>query len=99
VKEVGGFFLRTPRNEANKWLWFSLVSFLWPVSLQGDTLDINNFTTSLQVGESTTIKKTVTVSQGGPTTAKIDVFFFCDPIGLWKWSLTSIWGRATAAAA
>lgn len=54
---------------------------LGPVSALADTVMPGTYTTSLKPRQSVTIEKTVTISQGGPTTAKVDVFFLCDTTG------------------
>lgn len=46
-----------------------------------DSIDPTSFSADLEVGESVTITKTVTVEEGGPSDALIDVFFSIDTSG------------------
>lgn len=46
-----------------------------------DSIDPASYSTTLAVGESVTIRKTVTVDAGPPTTSKADVFFLSDTTG------------------
>lgn len=46
-----------------------------------DSISPTSFSTVLAVGGSTTIRKTVTVSAGVPSTAKADIFFLTDTTG------------------
>lgn len=46
-----------------------------------DTISPTSFSADLAVGESVTITKTVTVSKGGPTDARLDVMFVFDTTG------------------
>ncbi|MFK7763973.1 MAG: VWA domain-containing protein [Roseobacter sp.] len=46
-----------------------------------DSIDPEEFSADLAVGESTTIEKTVVISEGGPTDAIIDVHFLIDTSG------------------
>jgi hypothetical protein len=54
---------------------------LAPVSARADSISPASLDLTLGVGESTTIKKTVTVSAGRPTSSKVDVFFLADTTG------------------
>jgi hypothetical protein len=63
-------------------LTFLLTLFLlFPVCAIADDVAPSTYSTSLLPGQSVTITKTVTISQGPPTTAKIDVFFLADSTG------------------
>lgn len=46
-----------------------------------DSISPTSFTASLDVGQSVTITKTVTVSAGTPTSSKVDVYFLMDETG------------------
>jgi hypothetical protein len=46
-----------------------------------DSISPASYSAALDVGESVTIKKTVTVSAGRPTTARADIFFLTDTTG------------------
>jgi hypothetical protein len=46
-----------------------------------DSIDPATFEATLGVGESVTINKTVTIDSGGPTSARVDVFFLADTTG------------------
>lgn len=52
-----------------------------PNVLFADSIDPVSFDTTLGLGESVTINKTVTVTAAAPTTAKIDVMFLMDTTG------------------
>ena len=54
---------------------------LLPIVGMADSISPETFSTTLNVGESTTIKKLVTVTEGTPTSAKVDVFFLTDSTG------------------
>ena len=56
-------------------------AFLAPVSVQADSIDPTSFSADLAVGESVTIRKTVTIEAGSPTTAPLDVMFVFDVTG------------------
>mgnify|MGYP000907696906 CR=1 FL=1 len=53
--------------------------FMAPGAL-ADSISPTSFSANLGVGESATIRKTVTVSAGGPTTALVDIMFVFDTI-------------------
>lgn len=59
-----------------------------------DSIDPAMYTKSLAVGESVTIKKTVTISAGAPTSATLDVMFLMDTTG----SMGGVIGAAKTAA-
>lgn len=46
-----------------------------------DSIDPSSYTTTLGIGESATINKTITVTQGTPTAAKVDIVFVADTTG------------------
>jgi hypothetical protein len=52
-----------------------------PVGALADSVVPSSYSASLKVGESVTIRKTVTITQGTPTTAMVDVFFLTDSTG------------------
>lgn len=54
--------------------------FMAPGAL-ADSISPTSFSADLGIGESATIRKTVTVSAGGPTTALVDIMFVFDTTG------------------
>ena len=62
----------------------------------GDTVAPSNYSTSLKPGARATITKTVTISAGTPTSAKVDVFFLADTTGSMGATLTSVQSGAAA---
>ncbi|MBL8697805.1 MAG: PEP-CTERM sorting domain-containing protein [Alphaproteobacteria bacterium] len=54
--------------------------FMAPGAL-ADSISPTSFSADLGVGESVTVRKTVTVSAGGPTTALVDIMFVFDTTG------------------
>lgn len=52
-----------------------------PALALADSISPSSYATTLGVGESVTIAKTVTVNAGTPTTARVDVFFLTDATG------------------
>jgi hypothetical protein len=57
------------------------VAILAPVSAIADSIDPASYVDTLAVGESVTIRKTVTINAGTPTTAPLDVMFVFDVTG------------------
>lgn len=57
------------------------VAILTPVSAIADTIDPTSYFDEIDVGESVTIRKTVTIESGSPTTAPLDVMFVFDVTG------------------
>ncbi|MBT5108915.1 MAG: PEP-CTERM sorting domain-containing protein [Rhodospirillaceae bacterium] len=55
-----------------------------------DSIAPTSFTDTLAVGESVTIRKTVTVTSAPPVDAKIDVLFFADTTGSMSSALSSV---------
>ena len=62
----------------------------------GDTVVPSNYSTSLKPGASATITKTVTISAGTPTSAKVDVFFLADTTGSMSSTLLNVQNGAAA---
>ena len=59
-----------------------ICSFLvLPVAALADSIDPADFSATLDVGESVTITKTVTIDDAPPTAALVDVFFLFDTTG------------------
>ena len=52
-----------------------------PAVAAADTISPDTFSKTLAVGESYTLRKTVTIQKGGTTTAKVDVMFLFDTTG------------------
>jgi PEP-CTERM motif len=61
-----------------------------------DTIDPLTFDGTLAVGESVTIRKTVTVDEGRPTSAKVDVFFLSDTTGSMGGVINAVKANASA---
>ncbi|MBS0152471.1 MAG: PEP-CTERM sorting domain-containing protein [Nitrospira sp.] len=59
----------------------SLALLLNPTAGLADSIAPSSFSTTLGLGESTTISKTVTVTQGRPTSALVDIIFMADTTG------------------
>ena len=59
----------------------ALFALLFPVNALADTVVPPTYSTTLTPGQSATIAKTVTISAGTPTSAKVDVFFLADTTG------------------
>ena len=70
--------------------FFALLVLLIPVNALADTVVPSNYATSLNVGKSVTITKTVTISAGSPTSAKVDIFFLADTTGSMGGTLASV---------
>ena len=62
----------------------------------GDTVVPSSYATSLKPGQSVTITKTVTISAGTPTSAKVDVFFLADTTGSMGGALQNVKNGAAA---
>ena len=62
-------------------VFFAFLVLLIPVNALADTVVPSSYATSLKPGKSVTITKTVTISAGTPTSAKVDVFFLADTTG------------------
>ena len=81
-------------------VFFAFLVLLIPVNVlavvAGDTVVPSSYATSLQLGKSATITKTVTISAGAPTTAKVDVFFLADTTGSMGSALLSVQAGAAA---
>jgi hypothetical protein len=73
-----------------------LVSALAPGALMADSISPSSYSTTLGVGESVTIKKTVTVSAGAPTSSKVDVFFLADTTGSMGGQIAAVRAAATS---
>lgn len=66
-------------------MWFALlvgaVLLLSSVPAVADSISPTSVVANLNIGESMTVHKTVTVSAGSPTAAKADIFFLADSTG------------------
>ena len=76
--------------------FFALLVLLIPVNALADTVVPSNYATSLKLGKSVTITKTVTINAGPPTSAKVDVFFLADTTGSTYDTLASVQAGAAA---
>ena len=81
-------------------VFFAFLVLLIPVNVLaaggGDTVDPSSYATSLKPGQSVTITKTVTISAGTPTSAKVDVFFLADTTGSMDSALANVKAGAAA---
>jgi murein DD-endopeptidase MepM/ murein hydrolase activator NlpD len=77
-------------------VFFACLALLIPVNVLADSVVPSNYSTSLKPGKSVTITKTVTISAGAPTTAKVDVFFLADTTGSMGGTLRSVQAGAAA---
>lgn len=57
------------------------LAFAWTATASADSIDPLSYETSLALGESVTIRKTVTIDEGAPTSGIIDVMFLIDTSG------------------
>jgi hypothetical protein len=76
--------------------FFAFLVLLIPANVLADTVVPSNYATSLKPGNSVTITKTVTISHGTPSTAKVDVFFLADTTGSMGSTLASVKAGAAA---
>jgi len=72
---------KTESNTVNRKVTLAAALALAPFALLADSVTPDSYTKTLNVGESVTIKKTVTVDAGRPTSAKVDVYFLTDSTG------------------
>ena len=77
-------------------VFVAFLVLLIPVNVLADTVNPANFATSLKPGKSVTITKTVVISAGTPTTAKVDVFFLADTTGSMTTTLLNVQSGAAA---
>jgi hypothetical protein len=63
------------------WSLVVAMSLVLPMVVLADSVTPDTFSATLDVGQSVTIHKTVTVNNAPPTTAKVDVFFLFDTTG------------------
>ena len=81
-------------------VFFAFLVLLIPVNVLAvggvDTVDPSSYATSLKPGQSVTITKTVTISAGTPTSAKVDVFFLADTTGSMGSALANVKAGAAA---
>jgi len=68
-------------------------------SAYADTISPSSYSATLDVGASVTIKKTVTVSAGRPTTARADIFFLTDTTGSMGGTISTVKSNFGAIAA
>lgn len=67
-----------------------------PSVVLADSISPSSYETTLGVGDSVTINKTVTVNSGTPTTSKVDVFFLADTTGSMSPSISAVQAAANA---
>ncbi|GFE65823.1 VWA domain-containing protein [Litoreibacter roseus] len=65
-------------------------------SASADSIDPESFSATLEVGESTTIEKTVTIDAGRPDSARLDVMFLVDTTGSMGGVIGSVRTNASA---
>jgi hypothetical protein len=76
--------------------FFAFLVLLIPVNALADSLVPSNYATSLKLGASVTIPKTVTINKGSPTSALVDVFFLADTTGSMGGTLANVQAGAAA---
>jgi hypothetical protein len=74
----------------------AFVLLLFPVAIFADSVTPTSVTTSLAVGESYTVTKTVTIDNAPPTTALVDVFFLTDSTGSMGGAISSVQSAASS---
>lgn len=79
----------------NRKVTFLAALALAPFALLADSVTPDSYTDTLNVGESVTIKKTVTVDAGRPTSAKVDVYFLTDSTGSMGGEITAVRNAAS----
>lgn len=75
---------------------FAYLLLLSPVNALADNVVPPTYSTTLPLGQSVTIAKTVTISAGTPTSAKVDVFFLADTTGSMGSAIQSVKDGAAA---
>jgi murein DD-endopeptidase MepM/ murein hydrolase activator NlpD len=76
--------------------FFAFLVLMVPVNVLADTVSPSSYATSLKLGASVTITKTVTISKGTPDTALVDVFFLADTTGSMGPTLANVQAGAAA---
>jgi murein DD-endopeptidase MepM/ murein hydrolase activator NlpD len=76
-------------------VFFAFLVLLIPVKVLADGVVPSNYVTSLKLGKSITVTKTVTISAGAPTN-KVDVFFLADTTSSMGGTLLSFQNGAPA---
>ena len=76
--------------------FFAFFVLLIPVNALADTVVPSSYATSLKLGESVTIPKTVTINKGTPNSALVDVFFLADTTGSMGGTLATVKAGAAA---
>jgi hypothetical protein len=82
-------------NKKQLMFFFAWILLLLPVGALADSVSPSSYSTSLDVGQSITIRKTVTINAGTPTTAQVDVFFLTDSTGSMGSLIGSVKDNAT----
>lgn len=67
-----------------------------PALLLADAITPESYTGTLNIGESITIRKTVTIDDAPTTTAPVDVMFLCDNTGSMGGAITAVRNNASA---
>jgi hypothetical protein len=76
--------------------FFAFLVLLIPVNVLADSVVPSSYATSLKLGASVTITKTVTINAGTPTSALVDVFFLADTTGSMGATLANVKSGANA---
>ncbi|MCC6233017.1 MAG: VWA domain-containing protein [Verrucomicrobiales bacterium] len=79
----------------NRYTW-AAGFLLTAASALADSITPASFDSTLNVGESVTIKKTVTVDAGTPTSSKVDVFFLADTTGSMGGAINGVRNNASS---
>ncbi len=73
-----------------------LLLIFFTITAFTDTIVPSSFYTTMAIGDDTTIEKTVTITKGNPTSAKIDIFFLTDATGSMSSFLDTVKTNSTA---
>lgn len=73
-----------------------LLLLLGVIPVLADSISPTTYSTNLNVGDSVTVHKTVTVNAGTPTSTKADVFFLADTTGSMYGAISSVAASASA---
>jgi len=78
------------------WLVAAATVLLFPTAVLADSISPSSFSTTIAVGGTATVDKTVTVNAGAPTSALVDVFFLADTTGSMGGTISAVQASAGA---
>lgn len=77
--------------------WFGVLLLIVSIiPAMADSISPSSVTTTIPLGGSTTVTKTVTINAGVPTSSTVDVFFLADTTGSMGGIISSVAGSASA---